>query len=480
MTLAAITWSDLADFWPHLVAFVALVIDIVATGHAILNKRDIRAAIGWVAIIWLVPVVGFALYIWLGINRIHRRAARLIGRQSPSERQTLSCACDPAELDRQLLPSGEQIRNLADFMHCVTRHPLLSGNRIEPLDGAEIAYPTMLDAIEQTKVSLTLATYIFDNDDTGRLFVAALGRAVKRGVQVRVLVDDIGARYHLPTVDGALEEVGVKVVRFLPSLVPLSLPYSNLRNHRKIMVADGRVGFTGGMNIRGGPFRDLHFRMQGPVVGQMQQVFADDWTFATEEVLQGTKWFPPLEPAGDVLARGIVDGPDEDFDKLRMTLLGALACARRRVTIQTPYFLPDAALITALNVAAMRGVEVDIILPEENNLSLVKWACMAQLWQVLENGCRVWYAPPPFDHSKLMIVDGAWVLLGSGNWDPRSLRLNFEFNLECYHRELAEKLEAELLATIHKSRPITLSDTQRRNLFVRLRDGLARLFSPYL
>ncbi len=228
---------------------------------------------------------------------------------------------------------------------------------------------------------------------------------------------------------------------FLPRWLPRVTPYANLRNHRKILVVDGRCGFTGGMNIREGhypevrprhPIQDLHFRVEGPVVAHLQEAFAEDWVFCSGELLQGERWFPPLEPAGVSPVRGIADGPDEDFEKLRLTLLGALACARSSVLIVTPYFLPDAGLITALNVTALRGVAVDIVLPERNNLRLVQWASTALLWQVLEQGCWVWLSPPPFDHSKLMVVDGTWALVGSANWDPRSLRLNFEFNLECY------------------------------------------------
>ena len=216
------------------------------------------------------------------------------------------------------------------------------------------------------------------------------------------------------------------------------------------MVVDGRVGFTGGMNIREGcllelhprhPVRDLHFRVEGPAVTHLQEVLAEDWAFITGELLQGPRWFPPPEPAGSTLARGITDGPDEDFERLRMTLLGAITAARSSVIVVTPYFLPDATLVNTLNVAAMRGVQVDILLPAEGNLRVVQWASTAQLWQVLERGCRVWLTPPPFDHTKLMVVDGAWVLLGSSNWDPRSLRLNFEFDLECYDRGLGESLQ---------------------------------------
>jgi len=263
----------------------------------------------------------------------------------------------------------------------------------------------------------------------------------------------------------------------------------NMRTHRKILVADGRVGFTGGMNIRvahclqrqpPNPVQDIHFRVRGPVVTQLQEVFADDWLFTTGEALRGDSWFPETESAGQVLARGVTDGPDENFEKLLWTLLGALSIARHSVRIVTPYFLPDPAVVSVLNLAAMRGVQVDIILPSRINLPFVLSASRAMWWQVLQHGCRMWLTPPPFDHSKLMLVDGCWVLLGSANWDARSLRLNFEFNLECYDAELARRLDQWVETKRTGARRVTLEDVDGRSLPARLRDGTARLLTPYL
>jgi cardiolipin synthase len=344
----------------------------------------------------------------------------------------------------------------------------------------------MLEAIDAARTSISLCSYIFDNDAAGRRFVEALGRAVERGVQVRVLIDALGARYGWPPITGRLRRAGVRVARFLPTLLPALMPFMNLRNHRKLLVVDGRVGFTGGMNIREhflpghGDAHDLHFRVEGPVVGQLQETFAEDWAFTTKERLRGEAWFPPLEPAGPVFARGIPDGPDEDFETLRLTLLGALACARTSVRIITPYFLPDSALVTALNVAALRGVRVDVVLPERLNLPVVQWAATAQLWQVMRPQCRVFLTAPPFDHTKLMVVDGAWCLVGSANWDPRSLRLNFEFDVECYDPELAARLDVLIDERLARARRITLEEVNGRSLPIRLRDGVARLLSPYL
>jgi len=184
--------------------------------------------------------------------------------------------------------------------------------------------------------------------------------------------------------------------------------------------------------------------------------------------------------AGNVIARVITDGPDADYDKVRWTLLGALSCAQTSVQILTPYFLPAPSLITALNLAAMRGVKVDIMLPAESNLPFVHWASRAMWWQVLERGCRLWLSPPPFDHSKLMIVDNHWVFLGSANWDPRSLRLNFELNVEGYGREFARTLEVIFTNKLQEARPVSLEEVDARTVPVRLRDAVARLFTPYL
>jgi cardiolipin synthase len=207
---------------------------------------------------------------------------------------------------------------------------------------------------------------------------------------------------------------------------------------------------------------------------------AFDWAFTTQEQLTGPAWFPPLGAAGSMLARGIRDGPDEDFETLLMTFLGALSQATRSVRIATPYFLPDAPLIDALRVAALRGVRVEVVLPERGNLRLVQWAAAAQLWQIVQWGCRVYLAPPPFDHSKLFLVDGVWSLIGSANWDPRSLRLNFEYGVECYSTELAAQLGEVFEAKIAGARLLTVADLERRSFPVKVRDGVAWLAQPYL
>jgi cardiolipin synthase A/B len=454
---------------------IALGVALLTAGHAVIYKRDPRSAALWVLLAWLLPIVGAILYVFFGVNRVQRRAARL--------RRDLVRVRTTSESDERL-PVTELVP-LARLVGEVVERPLLPGNTIEPLvDGAE-AYPAMLEAIDAARTSVALASYIFHADGIGESFVNALVRAQQRGVAVRVLIDDVSCRFSLHSPAKPLRRAGVPVGDFNPPMVPARLNAFNLRNHRKILVVDGELGFTGGMNIDRrywgrGAYRDTHFRLRGPVVAHLMEVFADDWLFTTDEALRGAEWFPQIAGVGSSLARGVEAGPDESFERLRWAYIGALNAARRSVRICTPYFLPDSGIISALDAAALRGVDVDIVLPEETDLPHIHWAMIHQLWQVLDRGCHVWMRPGPFDHSKLMVVDAYWSFVGSGNWDARSLRLNFEFNVESYCPAFGRYMDRLIVERRDASLPITLSDVNARPPAMKLRDGIARLFAPLL
>lgn len=463
-------------------------IALLVSAHIVLHKDDVRAAIGWTGLVWLTPVVGSVLYALFGINRIRRQAGMLRRGRALADAGTAELALAPVRHPVLAADAAPSLQAIATAVGRATGLPLTGGNAVEPLVNGDEAYPAMLAAIDRAAAHVWLATYIFDRGRAGSQFVDALGRAADRGVEVRVLVDGVGAHYSRPPILRALKARRIRVATFLPPRIPLFQPYFNLRSHRKLLVVDGDLGFCGGMNIRDahvlglGPptaTQDVHFRLQGPVVQQLAQAFAFDWAFTTGETLDGDAALAPA-PAGDVAARGVPDGPDEDYETLSLVLLAAVSQARESVRIATPYFLPDPPLVDALRIAALRGVRVDIVLPERGNLRLVQWAATAQLGQVVKWGCRVYLSRPPFDHSKLFVVDRSWCLIGSANWDPRSLRLNFEYDVECYSAALGARLDALLDAKIAGGRRVTRADLDGRPLPVKLRDGVARLAQPYL
>jgi cardiolipin synthase A/B len=478
------------DLWTLLLAFFAVGGPSAATIHIVLTKRNPSTAVAWVGLVWLAPLLGILTYLIFGITRVQRRARALRGEDVEGE--SSAARHEPYSLEAlagELGPENAHLSAIARLADRVAGRPLLSGNRVEVLENGDEAYPAMLEAIEGAQRSIALCTYIFDHDPVGVRFCDALSRAVARGVEVRVLIDALGARYSRPSMVRELRQAGVRVARFHPAVLQWRMPYFNLRNHRKILVVDGTTGFTGGMNIRHGhligddpdhPIRDLHIRIEGPVVSELRDVFTEDWLTAARERLEGDAWFPKLEPRGGVVARGISDGPDEDFEKLQMVLLGALATAERRVRVVTPYFIPDDRLVDALGVAALRGIEVEVYLPARGNLTLVQWASQGYWQTVLEKDVRLFATGAPFDHAKIMTVDGGWGLIGSANWDPRSLQLNFEFNVELYDPEIVGELDMRIDARRADSTPVTIEMMRDRPLLERLRDGLARLFSPML
>ncbi len=461
-----------------------LALGCVSAVHAIMYKRDPKSAAIWVFFSFVFPLVGPWLYWVIGINRLERRAIRR--RKKWWHRGLPAHSASLSDEDRSAIGHLLPLRAMTDR---ITRMPLVPGNLIEPLHNGEESFPAMLAAIDEAERTVTLESYIFDCDEVGWKFVEAVGAAAARGVRVHVLIDGIGAVGSYSRMGRRLIKSGAKVAAFFPLRLPLGRMRINLRNHRKILVVDGRTSFTGGINISQrhlmksdlpNRVEDLHFRITGPVVGEMQQAFVEDWLLATGETLSGEDYFPPHELHGPALARGIIGGPDEDFVKIHWMLLAAFAAAQQTVRIATPYFVPTPALIAGMTMAALRGVEITLILPSIGDIRFMPWVADAYLEQFLEHGVRVFRRRPPFVHSKLLIVDERWIWLGSANFDPRSFRLNFEFNIEAYDIDLAYKLARWMDGILEQSVEVTLHSIRRRGTIRRLRDGLVKLFSPYL
>ncbi len=445
------------------------------TVHVLLYKRSVGAAVSWIGIAWLSPFLGGLLYAIMGINRVKRRAQRLRRQRQPLMLATSDGARGATD---SLTPLEYAVGRLTGL-------PSKPGNSVEMLRSGDQAYPRMLEEIGRAQKSVGLCSYIFRADEAGEKFHEALIAAQKRGVQVRVLIDGIGSGYFWSGTYDRLRKAGVPVARFLHSYFPWQTPFLNLRNHRKLLVVDGRVAFTGGLNIGAENVeatnpshrvRDTHFRIEGPVVEQLTDAFADDWLFTTGEHLPDADWFPPLEPVGTVSARVVPSGPDEDMEQIEFVTLHAISCARSSIRVVTPYFLPGEPLTMALGLAAMRGIEVDILLPENSNHAILDWARRVPLRPLIEAGCRIWLMPAPFDHSKLMTIDDSWSFIGSANWDTRSFRLNFELNVELHDAAFARRI----VESATPQQRLTLADIDGDPLPIRLRNSAARLLQPYL
>ncbi|MHC3941474.1 putative cardiolipin synthase YwiE [Paenochrobactrum sp. BZR 201-1] len=480
------------EYWPHILAAVSVVLGAGAAIHATMTKQEVRTAIGWVGVILLSPIIGAVVYAVAGVNRI-RRTSLSLQRDRDAHIALYHLTHFDTTNESVCEHFGKPFAAMKILGDAVSKYDFTSSNEITMLESGDLAYSAMLEAIDKAENSVLLETYIFDRDPIGIRFVESLSAAVKRGVEVRVLVDAVGARYSMPSIVSLLKEHNVPAEVFNGNIIiGLKLPYANLRTHRKILVVDGAVAFTGGMNIRAGfmseysgdnAAHDTHFRVEGPAVADIFHIASEDWRFASGELLQSEQWkiAPPKRPAGEeTLVRVVATGPDKNIETNHRMMMGAFSVAQDHILIMSPYLLPDRELISALVTAARRGVGVDIIVPGVNNLKLVDRAMRAQFDQLLKDGCKIWRATGAFNHSKLMTIDGVWSYVGSSNIDPRSLRLNFEIDMEVMDYEFAGQLEERIRGIKKTSTPVLLDDLRKQPFLRRLTDRIIWLGSPYL
>ncbi len=460
-----------------------LTLQILVTGHIICRKDDVKSSFGWIGLVWLAPLLGSIFYVIFGINRIRRKALSL--RNKGPDIFTITGKTEE-EIQKEIPRPFLQLLRLGYKVH-PQRFAL--GNYAKAYVNGDEAYPAMCKLIAGAKKEVLMQSYIFNNDRAGQLFIDAFKQAVRNGAKVKVLVDGVGLNYSKPTIAAALKRLkGVEFGVFLPSKSPVTLPFVNLRNHRKILIVDGKEAVFGGMNVAEGnllqtnpkePIADITFYVRGPVVDQMSRVFEEDWIFS------GKKHFIPASfradgpLPGNMPARIIPDGPDADYGKIEQMMLGALSCAQKTVQIVTPYFLPENEMLTSLELAAMRGIEVEIILPSKSNIFGMDGAMRANFARLLKKGVKIYRTRPPFDHSKIMLVDGAWLFVGSANWDVRSFKLNFECNLECMDTALAQQVAHVIAHKKSNARTERLEDHHHPPLWRTLIDNSLRLLTPY-
>jgi len=471
-----IFYSNQSTTWPILIGTLHLLFSIPTAIHVLLHKNDERAAIGWIGLVFLSPFLGSAIYWMFGINRIKAHAKLTKSKKKKTD-------LFPRKKSEPETGFQGKWRTLMRAGYAIHDSVYLGCNQIAPLVNGDEAYPRMLSAITNAKRDIVLSSYIFDYDQTGRKFVDALGEARKRNVAVHVLIDGDFLDYRWRMTERELRKRDVNTARFLP----FSPRLMNLRNHRKILCLDGQIAFVGGLNIRqdnmvgenpSNPVQDIHFEVKGPVIDQISQTFTDDWRFATGKPLNVSSWSGTCD--GQVTCRVLPDGPDENYQKLVWTLLAAINGAEHIIRIMSPYFIPDHAIICALQSASLRGVEVQLIVPGKNNIPFFNWAMQANFNDLLKFGLKIYLSAPPFEHSKFFLVDDCWSFIGSANWDIRSFALNFEINLECYDSALNEALAHIFDDKKLKSEIVSKATCAHYSLYIQVRNNFFRLLSPYL
>ncbi len=454
-----------------------------------LENRDPTKTTIWLLILGALPILGALLYILFGRVARKRRLSR--------HKQVRQVQTEEILMDRQVRPNAEEVdragespmnRKLARLLLNDADAPLTLNNRSEVLTNGKKTFRALFSAIEKAQDHIHLEYYIFHNDAIGRDILNLLMRKASEGVKVRVLVDGLGNR-SLEKRFGELSKAGVETAGFYPVRFPFFSRRLNLRNHRKIVVIDGLVGFLGGLNVgdeylsrnkKIGFWRDTFLKLEGDSVNFLQTVFLNDWNVATDEDVNGQQYYPQSQQLGSQLTQIAATGPDSDWGSMLQIFFVALTSAERTIYIETPYFIPDEGSVMALKTAALSGLDVRIILQGVPDHMLTYWASHSYIEELLESGVRIYRYTKGVLHAKVMILDCEIGVVGSTNFDIRSFSLNFEISAFIYESDFASRLEQDFQQDMEDSEELVFEQFKLRPLSNRLKESSARLFSPLL
>ena len=481
-----------APLWGAALAVLWAGLGLWAAWHALLHKKLPQSKLLWLVAIGVAPLFGAVMYALVGVDRIGRRATikELRNRAVRGERSAIlesdrSQDASPAEDDH--LPS--HLQDFARMLAQLSRYRAVGQNRVDLVAGGDAWFPRLLGTIDGAEEFVVLETFIYDCDAIGTQVLHALRRAAQRGVRCHLLYDAIGSLNLDLTAVAAAQADGVRVSPFASRSLLRGRFQINLRNHRKIAVVDGEIAWTGGMNVsaRHGDRKDVgilsedvHFEVKGPAVHHLMAAFAEDWHYATGEKLVGPEYYPEAAPAGDAICRVLPSGPDGDAAVWQKTLIAGIHNAQSIVRLQSPYFIPDQALMLALTTAAQRGVTTQVVVPARTDHRYVDWAMVSFFGELAAAGVEVYRREPPFVHSKLLVLDDVWATIGSANADPRSFHLNYELNLGIVGGEAVAQIVTEFEAQMARSELLPADWHAGRSPVQRAWSSFWALWSPLL
>ncbi|MCK9155286.1 MAG: cardiolipin synthase [Paludibacteraceae bacterium] len=450
----------------------------------LMENRNPVKSIAWIVVLILLPIVGFIFYIFFGKN--FRRQFVISRRSLQKVKRNTNAVCDINSIPEESLPA--EYRNVASLALNSCDSDLYAHNDVKIYTDGKSMFDDILVALESAKHHIHMEYYIFLSDEIGSRVIDILIRKAKEGVSVRVIIDDVGSWMMKKSAVAEMEDAGIKVMSFLKVGLPFLSSRVNYRNHRKILIVDGLVGFTGGMNIADryakglswGPWRDTHSRIEGGAVSGLQKAFLSDWYFVNRKLLSDPVFYPKPEKKGSSLIQIISSGPDTTWDSIMQVYFMAIVQARKYVYIETPYFLPNESIITALQTAALSGTNVEMILPERSDAKITLIGSYSYLNEMFKAGVKVSFYKKGFIHSKVIVIDDMICTIGSANMDFRSFEQNFELNALIYDPEVAIKMKKIFNMDMLDSRRVYKDDWENRLIKQRLKESCARLFSPLL
>ena len=476
-----------------LLAILLVLNMLFATIVLFIERREPSTTWAWLLVLFFLPVAGFVFYIFFGRNL---RSSRLfqwedkkkVGIQAILDRQL-------AGLKNNAFPfrnnSTRDNRNLI-YMQLRTNDAVLTeDNEVSIFTDGKEKFEQLFKDIDEAKNHIHIQYYIIQNDDLGKRFIQALTKKVKEGVKVRVLYDDLGSRTLSKKFFKEYKEVGGRVEVFFPSQFKYFNPRLNFRNHRKLVIIDGKISYVGGFNVgdeylglnpKFGYWRDTHLRIEGSAVHATQTRFILDWNQASKhhDIVYQPNYFPVLDTKGSIGLQIVTSGPDSEWEQIKNGYIKLISSAEKSILIQTPYFIPDASLFDALRIASLSGIEVKLMIPNKPDHIFVYWATTYYAGELLKAGAKVYIYDNGFIHAKTIVVDEEVSSVGTANIDVRSFKLNFEVNAFIYDEGIAKTLTDIFYQDIEVSKELTLDLYGKRSKKIRLKESLARLLSPIL
>ncbi len=464
---------------------------LMVIGVMIMENRNPVKSLSWILVLLLLPGLGIILYVFFGQNF---RKEKIINRKGLKNHEYISNIAHAQtkalnEKDWQQDDAIKETERIIQLQLNNSESVLTYGNKVSLLNNGDQKFDCLIEELKKAKHFIHLQYYIFSIDTIGNTIKNILIQKAKEGVEVRMIVDDVGSWELKSNYFKKLRSKGIEIYSFLEVRFPIFTSKVNYRNHRKIVVIDGKIGFLGGINVadryihggtKYGIWRDTHIKIEGDAVNSLQYIFSLDWYFVSQKELADTKYFPVKKPVGDKLVQITPSGPDTDWPSIMMGFFKIFTTARKYVYLATPYFMPNESVLMALKTAAMSGVDVRILIPEKSDAYITNLSTMSYLKEMMLSGVKIYFYKKGFIHSKVIVSDDIVTSIGSANMDFRSFEQNFEVTAFVYDEEFAKEVKQTFIDDFADSQRVILTEWRKRPVKQKAKESLARLLSPLL